>query len=122
MATPVAVLPPPPDQDEAQYNDDEELQVYDDPNDENDSEDDEDNHQASQRRPEQRGAVRTNGNNNASRILTHIKPTNLPLFLKEYPDWLQNVIRATPVFCGLLSLTSTNGLEVLGPEDLQTRR
>ena len=124
MATPTAaMLPAPPTQDEAQYDDDQELQVYDDPNEEKDSEDDEDNHQPSLTRPEQRrGATRTNGNYNASRIFTHIKTANPPLFLNEYPGWLKNVIRATPVFCGLLSRTSTNGFEVLGPEDLQNPR
>jgi len=50
------------------------------------------------------------------RIFEHLKP---PMFLQEEPVWLREVIEATPVFCGLMSLTSTKGIEILETKDLE---
>ena len=45
----------------------------------------------------------------STRIFEHLKP---PMFLQEEPVWLREVIEAMPVFCGLLSLTLTKGIEI----------
>ena len=53
------------------------------------------------------------------RIFEHLKP---PMFLQEEPVWLREVIEAMPVFCGLLSLTLTKGIEILETKDFEHLR
>jgi hypothetical protein len=104
--------------------DDEDLQVFHDDNEEDDNSDfDEEpqsQRQAGRRQTAAVTAVLGIVNKEDSRICNHIKQTTPPIFLASHPEWMENVIKATPVFCGLLSLTKT--VEILGPKDLETRR
>ena len=104
--------------------DDEDLQVFHDDNEEEDNSDfDEEpqsQRQAGRRQTAAVTAVLGIVNKEDSRICNHIKQTTPPIFLASHPEWMENVIKATPVFCGLLSLTKT--VEILGPKDLETRR
>ena len=121
MATPNA---PEQEHQELLEHDDEELQVFHDDNEEEDNSDfDEEpqsQRQAGRRQTAAETAVHGIVNKEDSRICNHIKQTTPPIFLASHPEWMENVIKATPVFCGLLSLTKT--VEILGPKDLETRR
>ena len=122
MATPNA---PEQEHQELLEHDDEELQVFHDDNEEEDNSDfDEEpqsQRQAGRRQTEvMRTGVLGDVNKEDSRICNHIKQTTPPIFLASHPEWMENVVKATPVFCGLLSLTKT--VEILGPKDLETPR
>jgi hypothetical protein len=121
MATPNA---PEQEHQELLEHDDEDLQVFHDDNEEEDNSDfDEEpqsQRQAGRRQTAAVTAVLGIVNKEDSRICNHIKQTTPPIFLASHPEWMENVIKATPVFCGLLSLTKT--VEILGPKDLETRR
>ena len=121
MATPNA---PEQEHQELLEHDDEDLQVFHDDNEEEDNSDfDEEpqsQRQAGRRQTAAVTAVHGTVNKEDSRICNHIKQTTPPIFLASHPEWMENVIKATPVFCGLLSLTKT--VEILGPKDLETRR
>lgn len=121
MATPNA---PEHEHQELLEHDDEDLQVFHDDNEEDDNSDfDEEpqsQRQAGRRQTAAVTAVLGIVNKEDSRICNHIKQTTPPIFLASHPEWMENVIKATPVFCGLLSLTKT--VEILGPKDLETRR
>ena len=113
LLTPIVEAPPvQPYEHEADYDDygeEEDIPVIRDDN----SSDSEQSVIAQTNQPTQRAAALPK---QPMKIFQHLKP---PMLLREEPVWLREVIEATPVFCGLLSLTSTKGIG-FGNERLRT--